>query len=74
MQVLETKLVERLGAEHLRVTDLQGMFVAVGVEALGSKIELPDPAVVEIVVVKLIANRENIVGAQLKVKPRTQVE
>ena len=73
MQVLETKLVQGLGAEHLRVAHLQSVFVAVGVEALRSKIQLPDPAVGEIVVEKLIANREDIVGAQLKVKARTQV-
>src|SRR5208283_3079195 len=73
MQVLETKAVQRLGAEHLRVTNLHGMFVAVGVKALRSKAQLPDSAIGGIVVEKLIANREDIVGTELKVSARTQV-
>ena len=67
------KLVQHLGAKHLRVSYLQGVFFAVGVKALRSQAELPDPAVVEIVIEELIANRKDVVGAHLKVKPRTQV-
>ena len=73
MQILKMKLVQPLGADHLRVTDLQGVFVAVGIKPLRNKVELPNSAVGEIVVEILIANRQDIVRAELKVKARAQV-
>ena len=62
MQVLKAELVQGLGAEHLRVTQLEGVLVAVRVEALRGEVELPDSAVGEIVVEKLIANRETLLA------------
>ncbi len=73
MEVLEAKLVQGLGAEDLRVTHLQSMFQTVSVDALRGKIEESDSTVMGIVVKELVANRQDVVGAQLVVKAGTKI-
>src|SRR5208282_3048500 len=52
---------------------LEGMFKAMGVEAQRREVELPDSAIAQVVVKELVANRQDVVGAQLIVKPRAKI-
>ena len=71
--VLKANLVYRLGANHLRVADLDCVLGLAGVVRLGGERELLDSLVQVPVVPELVAKGQNIVVAELIVNPWTEI-